>query len=209
MRLFISYRRQDTEGYVGALSSILEGSGITPPVELFVDADKIPTGTDFVQRMLSAVTSCDAVLACIGPAWRGNVPGSTKVRLFADDDPVRVELATALPERPVFIGLFAGASRPVRKDLPDDLAELIHADTTTVSDGRFPDDVVALVKRIRDKVRPPDRAPLEPAKIGMSVPPGKYLSSVELLIDGRSAGRFFPKPDRVAEFVVTPGSHTV
>ena len=79
-----------------------------------------------------------------------------------------------------------------------------------MSDGRFSDDVVALVKRIRDNVRLPDRAPPGAGEDRHERPTRQgTLGSVELLIDGRSAGRFFPKPDRVAEFVVTPGSHTV
>ena len=65
MRLFVSYRRQDTEGYVLTLPIVLQQAGLMPPIDLFVDADKIPTGTNFVERMLDAVKSCDAVLACI------------------------------------------------------------------------------------------------------------------------------------------------
>jgi TIR domain len=210
MRLFISYRRQDTEGYVGALSDALQQAGLAPPVELFVDADMIPKGTDFVDRMLEAVKSCDAVLACIGPQWRGAIAGPQKARILASDDPVRVELSTALSSgRPLFVALFNGAALPPRKELPDDLAALARASATSISDRQFEREMVALVSRIRTEVRAPDRAPVAQAKIGMAASPGVYWSSVELLIDGKSVGRFMPKPDRLAEFVVTPGTHTL
>ena len=210
MRLFVSYRRQDTEGYVGTLAVALQQSGLTPPVELFVDADRIPTGTDFVVQMLKAVTSCDAVLACIGPQWQGPVTTSSKPRIFNEDDPVRVELRTALSTGiPLFVALLNGATLPPRKDLPDDLRAVASAPATAVPDRQFERDMMALVSRIRAQVRPPDRAPAAQAKIGMAAVPGVYWSSVELLIDGKSAGRFMPKSDRVAEFVVAPGMHTV
>ena len=209
MRLFVSYRRLDTEGYVGALPVVLQEAGLSPPIELFVDADKIPAGTNFVTKMLEAVKSCDAVLACIGPEWSGPATGS-KPRIFASDDPVRVELSTALSSgRPLFVALFNGASVPERKRIPDDLAALTAKPSAPISEEHFERDMVALVSRIRAQVRAPERAPAAQAKIGMAAPPGAYWSSVELLIDGKSVGRFMPKSDRVAEFVVTPGTHTV
>jgi hypothetical protein len=123
---------------------------------------------------------------------------------------VRLELRTALAGGvPVFVALLNGASRPSRGEIPADLATLAGAPATPLPDATFERDIVALVTRIRAQVRPPDRAPVAPAKIGMAAVPGAYWSSVELLIDGKSVGRFMPKADRVSEFVVTPGVHTV
>jgi hypothetical protein len=210
MRLFVSYRHKDSEGYVGLLQLALDSLPPASAVELFVDSHKISSGDDFVRAMLAAVKSCDAVLALIGPAWRGGPAASRQARIFDADDPVRLELRTAISSGvPLFVALLNSASLPGKADVPSDLAPLTRASKFALPDADFDRDAVNMVARIRSTVRPPDRAPVAQARLIVTCPPGVYWSSIEIRVDGKSAGRFMPKPDRPAEFVVEPGRHSV
>ena len=80
MRLFISYRHDDAEGYIGTLA-LLVNRHFGDDIELFVDVIKTAIGTNFVSQMLNAAESCDAAIAFIGPQWRGGSKGGA--RLFA------------------------------------------------------------------------------------------------------------------------------
>ncbi|NJL93569.1 MAG: TIR domain-containing protein [Anaerolineae bacterium] len=72
-RVFISYRRQDSEGYVGRLYDHL--SQHLRPEDLFIDVDSLQPGVDFVQALEDAVARCDILLAIIGPQWLSVVDG--------------------------------------------------------------------------------------------------------------------------------------
>ncbi len=210
MRLFVSYRRDDSEGYVGALSLVLEQSQRSTPVELFVDSNKIPVGANFVRVILEALESCDAVLVCIGPEWRGPGVGSELPRIFAANDPIRVELQTAFSSGiPVFAALVNGATRPRPKDVPKDLEKLAAIPFVELTDRHFESDVAEMAAYIRSVVKPPERAAVAPAILSVTVPPGIYFGSVEMRINGKSVGRFLPKSQRPAEFPLDPGTYTI
>jgi hypothetical protein len=210
MRLFVSYRREDSEGYVGALELALENTEDRQSVEAFVDARKIAIGVDFVRAMLLAVKSCDAVLVMIGPRWRGIAKSGKEPRIYATDDPVRLELATALASGvPVFAALLNGANLPRANEVPSDLARLVTVPAVELRDADFDGDVARMTAHIRSCVNPPDRAAPAPVILEVQAPPGVYWSSLELIVDGKSAGRFKPKTNSPAEFRLEPGTHTI
>lgn len=210
MRLFVSYRRDDSEGYVGTLSLALEQSQGRPPVDLFVDSNKIPGGANFVRVILDALESCDAVLVCIGPDWRGSAGASQLPRIFDENDKIRLELRTAFSSGiPVFAALVNGAALPQQKDIPPDLAKLSAIPFINLTDQHFERDVAEMADYIRSIVKPPERAAAAPAVLSVTVPPGIYFGSVEMRVDGKAVGRFMARPQRPAAFPLEPGTHTI
>jgi hypothetical protein len=121
--VFISYRRQDSAGYAGRLFDRL--SNHLKQVKIFMDIDTIELGVDFVQEIEEAVSSCDVLLAVIGPTWLTVTNVNGQPRLSDPNDFVRIEVQTALQRNIRVIPILVnGASMPAEKDLPQELASL-------------------------------------------------------------------------------------
>ncbi len=150
-RIFINYRRQDSEGYVGRLYDHLSqhfGRG-----DIFMDVDNIQPGADFVTALENAVASCDILLAIIGPQWSSITDQAGKRRLEQQDDFVRIELATALRTNKRVIPVLVGQARmPPSEELPDELMALVRRNAIEVSHQRFGYDVERLVSAIKDVI---------------------------------------------------------
>ena len=158
MRIFLSYRRDDTSGHAGRLYDALShrlGRG-----SVFHDVAAIDPGADFGDAIAQALQDCDAVLAVIGPAWvNASTPAGLR-RLDQPDDYVRLELSTALAaDARVIPVLVAGANMPSSADLPDELRALAGRQAFVLHDQTWPQDVDGLVSRLRGqpKVRRPYR----------------------------------------------------
>ena len=111
--IFISYRRDDTEGEAGRLfDDLVRAFGED---SVFMDVDSIALGRDFRQSLHESLESCDAVLALIGPNWLDIKDAAGKRKLDAAGDYVRQEIATALKRNiSVTPVLLEGASMPRR-----------------------------------------------------------------------------------------------
>ncbi len=135
-RIFISYRRADTSGYVIAIYDRLAKQ--YDPAHIFRDLDTIDYGDDFVERLEQAVQSCDVLLAVIGRNWVSVTDSNGRRRLDNPHDFVRLEVATALRRGirviPLLVG---GASMPYADELPDDLKSLSRRNALEVSDRDF------------------------------------------------------------------------
>ena len=67
LRIFISYRRSDTEEIVGRLyERMIEH---VEPTCVFRDIQSIPAGEDFREAVQVAVAGSDVLLAVVGPSW--------------------------------------------------------------------------------------------------------------------------------------------
>ena len=160
--IFISYRREDSAGWTGRLSEHLrERFG---PESIFMDIDTIQPGADFTEALQTAVSSCDVLLAIIGPEWATVTDKSGKPRLEDPTDWVRTEIATALKRKirviPVLVG---GASVPTINLLPDDLDTLAQRQAHALTDKRWSYDVEQLVKTLpAARQRPPTQLEAAP-----------------------------------------------
>ena len=172
MQIFISYRRDDASGHAGRLYDRLSetfGSG-----SLFMDVDTIGAGQDFVEVVRDAITSSDVVLAVIGPRWSTVARGDGSRRLDDPDDPVRLEIETALEaERPIIPVLVQAASMPSASQLPEALRPLTRRNAVDVSDTRWRSDVDRLIGSIEQTVdaaprtaERPTQPPTEPGRSG-------------------------------------------
>lgn len=145
MKIFISYRRDDSAGYAGRLFDFL--SARFGSKNVFMDIDTIEPGDDFRKVVRNAVGACDVVLVMIGKHWLNITDAKGLRRLDDTGDWVRVEIATALasPNVRVIPVLVRGASMPGDHELPEDLKELSWRNALELSDSRFQHDASKLV----------------------------------------------------------------
>jgi hypothetical protein len=121
--VFISYRRQESRGLAGRLYDRLAAR--FGDDQIFMDVDKIAPGVDFAEIITRAVSTCDVLLAVIGPHWLTATDQNGQRRLDDPNDLVRLEIAAAL-ERDIRVIpiLVEGVQMPCRQELPDALAGL-------------------------------------------------------------------------------------
>jgi hypothetical protein len=143
MRVFISYRREDSAGHAGRLHDSLQSHFGGDNV--FMDLNDIDSGTKFVDVIRSAIRSSDVVLAVIGRQWLTCSSGGTR-RLDLPNDFVRTEIGLALEQGvPVIPVLVQGASMPAEASLPAPLKQLASHDAHDLSDERWTYDVGRLI----------------------------------------------------------------
>jgi formylglycine-generating enzyme required for sulfatase activity len=146
-KIFISYRREDSEGQARALS--IELANYVGPNRVFMDVDSIALGRDFRQGLHESLGLCDAVLVLIGPEWLDIKDAAGRRRLDDPADFVRQEIATALKRNiPVTPVLLRGALMPDEERLPDDLKELHFRNGFELSHTRWRSDVRELAERL-------------------------------------------------------------
>lgn len=152
--IFISYRRDDSSGWAGRLfRDLVERYGRD---QVFMDIDTLRPGTDYVESLHEAVSTCDAVLALIGPRWTTVTDASGNRRLDNPKDLVTLEIATALvrPGTPVVPVLVGNARMPSADNLPGPLKDLARRQYFELSEGRWDFDVDTLTKRLEPVITP-------------------------------------------------------
>ena len=122
--IFISYRREDSGPYAGRLRDALRNR--FGAEQVFRDIDSVDPGERFRRLIEQEVSSCDALLALIGPAWLAITDDAGRRRLDDPDDYVRLEIATALDRDDVLVipVVVGPTSMPAAADLPKPLASI-------------------------------------------------------------------------------------
>jgi hypothetical protein len=148
VKIFISYRREDSAGHAGRIRDRL-----LPEVgrdRLFIDVVGIRPGADFEEVLRDKVAACDVLLALIGPLWIDARDNDGNRRLNSTADFVRIEIATALQcDIRVIPILLGGATIPRAEDLPKDLEGLVRRNGLDVRDASFDNDVESLIAEIK------------------------------------------------------------
>lgn len=149
--IFISYRRKDAEGDAGRLFDDLQRRCTRNCV--FWDAD-IPPGPDYREVLAQKLEACDILLALIGPQWLEiKDPVSGRRRLDIEDDPVRMEITTALVKQKIIIPVrLRGAEMPGREVLPEAMQQLVFCNARSLRHDRWKDDINELVKHLPRKL---------------------------------------------------------
>jgi hypothetical protein len=111
--IFISYRRDDSEGEAGRLfDDLVKHFG---EASVFIDVAGIEVGRDFRKAIDESVASCGVLLAVIGRSWPEAKNETGQWRLDDPSDFVRLETASALKrDIPVIPVLVHGAKCRVR-----------------------------------------------------------------------------------------------
>ncbi|MCC6174431.1 MAG: toll/interleukin-1 receptor domain-containing protein [Chloroflexi bacterium] len=146
-RIFISYRRDDSQETAGRLHDALSrhfGDG-----QVFMDVVGIELGDDFVAVIERNVASCDVLLAVIGKQWLTIADSAGRRRLDNPRDFVRLEIATAIKRNVRVIPLLArGASMPPSSDLPRGLQTLSRRQALELRHNSWRRDVAHLIETI-------------------------------------------------------------
>lgn len=145
--IFVSYRRDDSQGFAGRLADdlaeILGGDRVFRDIE-------IPIGTDFTDVLQRAIAASDALLVVIGKHWESGSPNGHKSRLFEPNDWVRTEIEGAFDQGkqvvPVLVG---GAAMPAAATLPSSIQRLCRMQAASMSDRRWDAEVAELAERLR------------------------------------------------------------
>jgi hypothetical protein len=145
--IFISYRREQTAAHAGRIyDRLCDAFGERA---VFMDVDSIGLGLDFARILDEAVSSCNVMLALIGPGW-AEIADQQGRRLDDPTDYVRQELQAALRrEIPVVPVLVHGAALPRPEELPEVLRPLLRRQAFPMPDETFRSQAQVLVERLR------------------------------------------------------------
>jgi hypothetical protein len=134
-KVFISYRRADTEQVAGRIYDRL--SSKFGADNIFFDTSAIPAGVDFREHMSAAMADSAAVVAVIGPGWLSKPSRWSLFKRAAPEDHVYTEIELALAEAvPIVPVLVGGATMPDPEALPQAIRELTRINAATVRGGR-------------------------------------------------------------------------
>jgi hypothetical protein len=152
-RVFVSYRREDTSWVAGRLCDYLSshlGSG-----QVFMDVDMSP-GVDWKDEIASAISTCDVLLALIGPRWLDATDSRGRRRLDDPSDMAVSEIAAALEQNvrvvPVRVD---NALLPTEEQLPERIRRLARRQAVELGHTTFNSDAANILHAIQTAHEPP------------------------------------------------------
>ena len=170
--IFISYRRDDTEGEAGRLfDDLVREFGEN---SVFMDVAGISPGLDFRKVIDDNVAGCGVLLAMIGPTWSTITDSSGQRRLDAPNDFVRLEIASALARSVAVIPVLVhDAKMPHPAELPDNLKDLAYRNSVEITHARWNSDVQLLIEALAQYTGASSIASSEPvhATVPVQLPP--------------------------------------
>lgn len=139
-RVFISYRRKDSEGQARALFGDIENA--LGEHSVFIDVDGIAYGLDYREVLEERLSDCELMLAIIGPNWldpqEDGSPGPSEY--------VQFEIAAALKRKiRVVPVLVKRAQMPAREQLPQKIKDLVFRNGFELRHTSWKHDVNALL----------------------------------------------------------------
>jgi outer membrane protein assembly factor BamB len=162
-RIFLSYRREETQHLAGRLADrLVERFGES---QVFMDIDSIPPGVDFAEAIQRAVSGCDVLLALIGRQWTTLADEQGRRRIDDPDDFVVLEIRAALDRNiPVIPVLADGAAMPQRRELPKGLEQLSRRNAARLDAVSFRPDVGWLLEQLGRMLSTSNDAPTAPTR---------------------------------------------
>jgi tetratricopeptide (TPR) repeat protein len=146
-RLFISYRRSDTQMVAGRLRESLAGH--FGDRAIFRDKNSIAPGEDWTKAIKEGLTGGVVVLALIGPRWATACDEAGHRRLDDPADWNRVELEHAFEQRSRVIPLLVDdAVMPAESALPESLKSLARSNALKLRDDDWDSDIDRLVRAL-------------------------------------------------------------
>jgi hypothetical protein len=199
--IFISYRREDTEGHAGRLFRDLSERFGKDMV--FMDVAGVEAGRDFRRVIEQQVASCGVLLAIIGKNWLTVTDEEGRRRLDDPMDFVRFETANALKrDIPVVPVLVHGARIPRPEQLPDDLKDLAYRNSVELTHERWQSDVQVLIKALMPYVDSTPEGVSSRPRVPIELPKGRWrsalLASALLIALGAGGYLMFEKSDKPA-----------
>ena len=172
MRIFISYRRADSQSISDRIYEWLaEAFG---KENVFQDVYGIRAGDDFRDAIRQQVGTCDVLIVVIGQSWLNvtetdDGSGETRRRLENPNDSVRLEIEAGLSDRTktlVIPVLVNEGKFPAAVGLPESMRNLANLNAAQIRNNPyFEDDMRRLIARLREHDRErPSRAANTPQR---------------------------------------------
>ena len=197
LRIFISYRRSDTQAAARQLAEAIKTR--FGEENVFFDTKSLDLGVSWESEITQRVDAADVVLALIGPSWVAiaDERGGRRVLDPGAEDVLRIEIETALRggSRVVPV-LVDDAEMPARDRLPRPFKPLTRLQAATLRHSSWDQDVEALVASL-EQVGPqplgvhedsPWRPILEPqalsSAVGLQADPRHYETVARHLVNG-------------------------
>ncbi|MBL0045054.1 MAG: toll/interleukin-1 receptor domain-containing protein [Flavobacteriales bacterium] len=148
-RVFISYRRAETDGAARLIYNYLtEKLGKSA---VFMDIKGIAPGDVFRKTIAHELETCNTMIVVVSKSWTGKTEVDGRSRLHEEGDFVRMEIETALGRDIRVIPVLVHPMKmPHKDDLPEKLQYLTSIQHQEIQLGqRFEDDMARVVKVIR------------------------------------------------------------
>ena len=158
-KIILSYRRSDSDVITGRIRDKL--ASYYGDDDVFMDIDSLSLGFDYRKQIKDALLQNKIFIAIIGPKWLG--AKGTETRINEENDPVRIEVETALQQGiPVIPVLVSGATMPNATELPSSLQNLCYLNAAEVDGGRdFHQHMGRLIKGIDQILNTSEAPPAE------------------------------------------------
>ena len=118
-KIFLNYRRKDSEQYVFGLGLLLDQRY---PGQVFWDRDTLKPGMKYRTEIEHTLRECAVVVAVIGEQWSSMKDEAGTRRIDIPNDVLRLELKIALErDIPVIPVLVGNAAMPDTRELPEEL----------------------------------------------------------------------------------------
>jgi hypothetical protein len=165
LKVFISYRREDTDA-----AALLLYDRLVPhlgPENVFLDVKTLEVGTKWLREIESRGARSGVVLALIGRRWLASLKDRQPRTPGDPEDLVALELELALGRWPgeVIPVLVGGASLPSPVELPRPLRQLTACQAVELRHGSFDDDAMRLIASLSAMSRQGDAAPESHASV--------------------------------------------
>ena len=168
--VFISYRRDDSAGYAGALARELAMR--LGPERVFMDIKDIEGGIKFPEAITQAIDSSEVVLVLVGSHWFDAKDEEGRRRLDKPDDFVRQEVVRALSSKARVIPvLLDGAHLPAAEQLPYDLRSLGSREAMELRNSHWDLDMPQLLASVREGMYALDIQETADKKVGKDFDP--------------------------------------
>ena len=155
-RIFVSYRRDDTEGEAGRLADRLIARFGADSV--FYDRESLRPGDPWRRRIDAALAGCECMLLLIGPRWESLAGADGRRRLFNTDDVAAYEVASALRRGIRLVPLLVRRQElPATADLPPGLVALRESQAPVLHADAFGPIVEALIESLEPAASPAPR----------------------------------------------------
>lgn len=181
IKIFINYRRSDSEGYAGRIYDHL--LHWFDRDEIFFDIKKILIGSVFSKEIEDAISECGLMLAIIGPTWEDILDSKGNRRIENEDDFVRHEISLALQKGiPILPVCIRETLMPNPSNLPENIANICQINAAQISHKNFEDDVERVAHRIAEI--------LELSKVIVTFKKARWRTPIELTFDSESKRKY-------------------
>ena len=151
-RLFINYRRDDTQAAAEALKQALEAH--IPRLVVYLDHAANEGGENYRAKMSTEIAASNLIVSLIGPRWLEITDVTGRPRIFAPEDAVCEEIDLALDQgKDILPVLVDGSKMPTRTQLPDTIKRFARLHAMQLSESNRGLDTEKIASRVEKIIK--------------------------------------------------------